>query len=419
MLHTDVIKISIYEWRLFIMAIKFANRMDQLKSSEIRELLKLSMKPGIISFAGGLPAPELFPIEEMKTVAVKVLNESGEQALQYNPTEGFDPLREKIANRMKSFGVETTKDNILITSGSQQGLDFSGKIFINPGDYVVIESPSYLGALNAFMSYEGRFIDVETDQDGMVIEDLVRKLENNENIKMIYVIPDFQNPSGRTWSLERRKQLLEVAKRFDLPIIEDCPYGELRFEGEAVPSIKSMDDEGRVIFLGSFSKTFSPGLRIGWVCADEEMLLKYVTVKQSADLQASSISQRELDMFLEMYDFDAHIEKIRETYKQRRTLICSMMEEYFPKAVTFTFPEGGLFTWAELPAFINGKELLFKAVEKDVAFVPGGSFFPNGGHENTMRINYSNMTEDKIIEGIKRLGTVLYEVIADYEQSKG
>ncbi|WIF95841.1 PLP-dependent aminotransferase family protein [Caminicella sporogenes] len=393
------------------MALKFANRMDKIRASEIRELLKLTVRPEVISFAGGLPAPELFPIEEMKKVSQKVLEENGEQALQYSPTEGFPPLREKIAKRMEQAGVKTTAENILITNGSQQGLDFSGKIFLNPGDVVIVESPSYLGAINAFKAYECKFLEIPTDDDGMIMEELEKALETTENVKMIYVIPDFQNPSGRTWSFERRKKLVEIANKFNLPIIEDNPYGELRFEGEKIPSIKSFDTEGRVIYLGTFSKTFCPGLRIGWVCAEEEVLNKYILVKQGADLQSNSMSQRELDAFLEVYDLDKHIEKIKKLYKNRRDLMLKTMKEHFPPEVKYTHPEGGLFTWAELPEHINTRELMKKALERNVAFVPGGSFFPNGGHENTMRINYSNMSEDKIVEGIKILAEVIKEAL--------
>lgn len=395
------------------MGLKYAERMNGIKASEIRELLKLTERPEVISFAGGLPAPELFPIEEMKKVADEVLTQMGRQALQYSATEGYNPLREKIAKRMEKVGVKTTRDNILITSGSQQGLDFAGKIFVNPGDVVIVESPSYLGALNAFKAYQCEFVEVTTDDNGMIIEELEATLAKTENVKMIYVIPDFQNPSGRTWSLERRQGLLRVAKRFDLPIIEDNPYGELRFEGDMLPSLKSMDDDGRVVFLGTFSKTFCPGLRIGWVCAEEEVLQKFITVKQGADLQSNSMSQRELDVFLDNYDLDEHVEKIKNVYRKRRNLMLEMMKQEFPECVTFTYPEGGLFTWVVLPKHLNARVLMQKALEKDVAFVPGGSFFPNGGHENTMRMNYSNMPEDKIVEGIKRLGVVLRDALAE------
>jgi 2-aminoadipate transaminase len=401
-----------------VVAIKFADRMEGIKASEIRELLKLTVRPEIISFAGGLPAPELFPIEEMKVVSVKVLEEAGRQALQYSPTEGFAPLREKIAVRMLKVGVSAKADEILITTGSQQGLDFAGKIFLNPGDYVVCESPSYLGAINAFKAYQCQFIEVETDDDGMLIEDLEKKLAAHDNVKMIYVIPDFQNPTGRTWSLERRKGLLEAARKFDLPVVEDNPYGELRFEGEMLPSIKSLDTDGRVIFLGTFSKTFCPGLRVGWVCAEDSILNKFITVKQGADLQSNSMTQRELDMFMELYSLDDHVEKIKEVYRNRRTLMLETMKQYFPEEVTYTYPNGGLFTWAVMPPELNARDLMLKAIEKNVAFVPGGSFFPNGGQENTMRLNYSNMPEDLIVEGIKRLGEVLHEAVRAIKEKK-
>lgn len=393
------------------MGLKFAERMDGIKASEIREILKLTLQPEIISFAGGLPAPELFPIEEMKIVTKHVLTEMGHEALQYSPTEGYLPLRVKITERMEKLGINARPENILITSGSQQGLDFSGKVFLNPGDVVFCESPSYLGAINAFRAYQCNFVEVDTDDDGMIMEDLESKISSTENGKMIYVIPDFQNPSGRTWSLGRRKKLIEIANKFNLPIIEDNPYGELRFEGEILPSVKSFDTEDRVIFLGTFSKTFCPGLRIGWVCAKDEVLNKYITVKQGADLQSSSISQRELSTYLDMYNLDEHVEKIKTVYKHRRNLMLETMEKEFPAEVNYTVPEGGLFTWCELPDYINTRELMIKAVERKVAFVPGGSFFPNGGHENTMRINYSNMPDDKIVEGIKRLGEVIKEAM--------
>ena len=393
------------------MAIQFAKRMGRIKASEIREILKLTERPEVISFAGGLPAPELFPIEEMKKVAVKVLEEGGRQALQYSTTEGYAPLREKIAARMSKVGIETKAENILITNGSQQGLDFTGKLFLDPDDVVVCESPSYLGAINAFMAYECKFAEVPTDDEGMVMEELEKILSATPKAKFIYVIPDFQNPTGKTWSVERRKRLLEIAGKFSLPIIEDNPYGELRFEGEMPPSIKSFDREGRVIFLGTFSKTFTPGLRLGWVCAEGSILDKYVLVKQGADLQASSISQRELNTFLDIYDLDAHVERLKEVYRKRRNLMLETMEETFPKEAKYTYPEGGLFTWVELPDYINTRDLMVKAVENNVAFVPGGSFYPNGSHENTMRLNYSNMSEEKIVEGIKRLAQVIKEAL--------
>ncbi len=393
------------------MGLKYSNRMEGIKASEIRELLKLTEREEVISFAGGLPAPELFPVEEMKIVSVKVLEEMGTQALQYSATEGYNPLREKIAKRMEKQGIHKTKDNILVTSGSQQGLDFAGKVFLNPGDFVVCESPSYLGAINAFKAYQCEFIEVDTDDHGMIIEDLESKLAAHDNVKMIYVIPDFQNPTGRTWNLERRKELLRVAKKFDLPIVEDNPYGELRFEGEMLPAIKALDDDGRVIFLGTFSKTFCPGLRVGWVCAEEDVLNKFITVKQGADLQCNSMTQREISMYMDLYNLDAHVEKIKDVYRARRNLMIETIKKEFPAEVTCTYPEGGLFTWCTMPEHLNARDLMEVAILRNVAFVPGGSFFPNGGRENTFRMNYSNMPEDKIVEGVKRIGEVLREAL--------
>lgn len=391
------------------MGLNYAKRMDNIRASEIRELLKLTQRPEVISFAGGLPAPELFPVEEFKRVAKEVLDENGTAALQYGPTEGYLPLREKIVERMKKIKVDLKAENILITSGSQQGLDFSAKIFINPGDVIICESPSYLGAINAFKAYEPRFVEVETDDEGMIMEKLEEALKENENVKFIYVIPDFQNPSGKTWSLERRKGLVELANKYNVAIIEDNPYGELRFEGEILPAVKHFDTEGRVVFLGTFSKIFCPGLRLGWVAADGEVLNKYILVKQGADLQSSTISQMEVAKFLEIYDIEEHIEKLKKVYKKRKDTMIKAMEEEFPEGVKFTNPEGGLFTWVVLPQHVNARKLAEKALEKNVAFVPGGSFFPNGGNENTFRMNYSNMDEERIVEGITRLGQVLRE----------
>ena len=390
------------------MAIRFAKRMEGLKGSEIRELLKLTEKPEVISFAGGLPAPELFPVEEMKDISRIVLEESGTQALQYSTTEGFQPLREQIARRMNSKNkTNVTKDDILIINGSQQGLDFSGKIFLDEGDVVLCESPSYLGAINAFKSYSPKFIEVPTDKNGLIMEALEKILEDTESVKMIYVVPDFQNPTGRTWPLERRKKFMEIISKYEIPVIEDNPYGELRFEGESLPSLKSMDKKGLVIFLGTFSKIFCPGYRLGWTCASQNILKKFIFVKQGADLQASSISQREVSRFIDLYSLDNHVKKIKEVYARRRDLMLETMQEEFPEGIEYTHPDGGLFTWVELPKHLDTRVILKDCLENNVAYVPGGSFFPNGGNENCFRLNYSNMPDDRIVEGIKRIGLVL------------
>ncbi|WP_138205846.1 PLP-dependent aminotransferase family protein [Haloimpatiens lingqiaonensis] len=390
------------------MEIKFSDRANGLKASEIRELLKLTQRPEVISFAGGLPAPELFPIEQLKEVTTKVLDEQGAQSLQYSTTEGYLPLREIIVNeRMAKNGVKTTVDNILVVSGSQQALEFSAKLFVNKGDVIICESPSYLGALNAFKAYEPEFVEIPMDDDGMEVDKLEEALKNNNNVKMIYTIPDFQNPSGKTMSIERRKRIAELAAEYKVPVIEDSPYGELIFEGKPYPCIKSFDKAGYVVTLGTFSKTFCPGLRLGWICAEEEILKKYVMIKQGADLQSNTFTQMIAARFMQEHNLDEHINKIIEVYRKRRDLMLESMEKYFPKEVTFTYPKGGLFTWVNLKEGIDAAEVNKEALKQNVAFVPGGSFYPNGGNKNHFRLNYSNMSEEKIVEGIKRLGEVL------------
>ncbi len=401
------------------MAVKFAERMGKVEGSAIRELLKLTARPEVISFAGGMPAPELFPVEEMKKVSVAVLEEQGKVALQYTTTEGYLPLREKIAERMnKTLKTNVGPDDILITSGSQQGLDFSGKTFIDKGDVVLCESPSYMGALNAMKAYEPEFIEIDTDNDGMIMEDLERVLASNDKVKLIYVIPDFQNPSGRTWPLERRLKFIEIINKYEIPVVEDNPYGELRFDGETLPSLKSLDTKGLVIYLGTFSKIFCPGYRLGWTCAAPKILEKFNICKQGADLQASTIGQMEVNKFMDMYDLDEHVNKIKACYVKRRDVMLKAMEEEFPEGVEFTRPQGGLFTWVTLPENIDAGEMAKKCLQKNVAYVPGASFYPNGGVYNTCRLNYSNMPEDKIIEGIKRMGEVLREELSNNDNSE-
>ena len=401
------------------MAVRFANRMGKVEGSAIRELLKLTARPEVISFAGGMPAPELFPVEEMKKVSVAVLEEQGRVALQYTTTEGYLPLRQKIADRMnKTLKTNVGPDDILMTSGSQQGLDFSGKVFIDKDDVILCESPSYMGALNAMKAYEPQFIEIETDNDGMKMEDLERVLSSNDKVKLIYVIPDFQNPSGRTWPLERRIKFMEIINKYEIPVVEDNPYGELRFDGESLPSLKSLDTKGLVIYLGTFSKIFCPGYRLGWTSAAPKILEKFNICKQGADLQASTISQMEVNKFMEMYDLDAHVEKIKACYVKRRDLMIKTMEEEFPESVEFTRPQGGLFTWVTLPEGIDAGVMAKKCLEKNVAYVPGASFYPNGGVVNTCRLNYSNMPEDKIVEGIKRMGEVLRSELSSVSTEK-
>lgn len=388
---------------------KFAKRADYVRASDVRELLKLTENPDVISFAGGMPAPELFPIEEMIKVSEAVLREGGKKALQYGATEGYPPLREYIAERMRKAGMKADADDILITSGSQQGLDLTAKTFIDEGDTIICESPTYLAAINAFRTYMPNFVEVGMDEDGMIIEELEEALKENPNTKFIYTIPDFQNPTGRSMSLDRRKKLIELANRYDVLVAEDNPYGELRFEGDHIPPIKHFDTEGRVIYMSTFSKILSPGLRIGWVCADPEITRKYVLFKQGTDLHTNVLAQMQALKYVEMYNIEEHIDRIKEVYKRRKDLMAKTIQDVFPEGIKVTNPKGGLFLWAVLPSELNARDVLKKCLDVNVAFVPGGSFFPNGGNENTFRLNFSNMPEDKIVEGIHRLAGVLKE----------
>ena len=421
------------------MEIKFARRTEQMNSSVVRETLKLTAKPDVISFAGGMPAPEVFPVRELQAAMNKVLETSGRVALQYGPTDGYLPLREKIAARHRKAGISCTADDILMISGSQQGLDLAGKLFLDPGDLVVCESPTYTAALSAFRAYECGFLPIDTDDDGMIIEDLERKLAANPRAKVIYVIPTFQNPTGRTWSLERRKGLLKVAEKYALPILEDnpygCllytspstralssaasdvykrqdnPYGDLRYEGEPIPPLKAMDTQGLVIYMGSFSKTLSPGIRLGWILAAPELLQKFNTAKQGADLQASTIMQMVVNTYLEDYDLDENIRKLNALYHKRRDLMLSLLEQEFPKGSSWTHPQGGLFIWVTVPEQIDTAKIMPQVVARKVAYIPGHSFFADGGVTNTLRLNFSNASEEKIITGMKLMGEVLREQV--------
>jgi len=394
------------------MAVAFSKRMELLKASEIREILKITQREEMISFAGGLPAPELFPIEEMKRISVAVLEEAGKEALQYSTTEGFEPLREKISKRMnQKFKTNVSLNNIIITCGSQQALDLSGKIFLDEGDIVLCESPTYLAAISAFKAYQCQFIEVPTDSDGMITSELEEIIEKTERIKLIYVIPDFQNPTGKTWSIKRRQEFMKIISKYEIPVIEDNPYGELRFEGDFPPSLQSMDNKGLVIFTSTFSKTFCPAMRIGWIAAAPEFIRKYVLVKQGADLCTSLKSQMEISKFIDLYNFDEHVKRLVALYRKRRDVMVKALEENLPQGTEFTRPQGGLFLWVELPRHINASELLKECLRNNVAFVPGESFFPNGGGINTLRLNYSNMPEKVIRKGIESLSKVIYKFL--------
>lgn len=396
---------------------KLSKRMEHVKASEIREILKLTQQPSMISFAGGLPAPELFPIDAIREANDMVLKKNGMEALQYTTTEGYLPLREWIASRLNTrLQTKYDADAILITHGSQQALDLAGKVFLDEGDIVLCESPTYLAAISAFKMFGASFVAVDCDRDGMMIEALEKAIQNNKNCKLIYVISDFQNPSGRSYSLERRQQLAATANRYDIPLLEDNPYGELRFNGEQLAAISSFDTKDNCMITGTFSKIFCPGYRIGWIAGDPALIRKFVLVKQGTDLQCNTMAQMAIYEYLKVNDIDQHISKIKAIYKHRLEIIVDAMKKHFPKEVTWNTPDGGLFLWVVLPTWMNAKALLIKSVERQVAFVPGGPFFPNGGNENTLRLNFSNMQEERIVQGIEVLGQLLKEEI-HYDRS--
>lgn len=400
---------------------RFAQRTQRMGSSAIRELLKLTEQPDIISFGGGMPAPDVFPIKEFSEACEKVLTDYGAQALQYGATEGYLPLREMITRHTARYGIEVTPDNVMVTSGSQQALDLLGKILINRGDHVLVESPTYLGALQAWNAYGAEYVSVPMDEDGMRTDALEEALRSGP--KFIYVLPNFQNPSGVTLSLERRHKLIELADRYGVPIVEDDPYGQLRYEGEHLPSVVDLDSQyrdncgvcyrGNVIYLSTFSKILAPGIRLAWVVAPPEVIRKMVQAKQGTDLHTSSFNQLVAYEVAKGGFIDRHVKLIRQVYSERRDVMLGAMDAYFPPGVEWTHPEGGLFLWGILPETMSSADVLKSAIEQKVAFVPGGPFYANGGGHNTMRLNFSYSNPEKILEGIARLGKVISEKVGE------
>jgi 2-aminoadipate transaminase len=401
---------------------RFSLRAKQVKSSTIRELLKITQHPEVISFAGGLPAAELFPVQEVEVACARVLQERGRAALQYSPTEGYEPLREMIARNLQRYGIPASAENVLITSASQQALDLIGKLLINPGDRVLVEAPTYLGALQAFSLYGAEYLSVPNDQDGLRTELLEKPLRSAP--KFLYVLPNFQNPGGTTLSEGRRHELVLLAERYGVPIVEDDPYGQLRFEGEHLAPLVAVDREnlrrdngysiGNVIYLSTFSKTLAPGLRLGWMVAPPEVIGRLVQLKQGTDLHTSTFTQMVAYEIAKDGFLDEHVKRMRPVYRARRDAMLAALDEFFPRECQWTRPQGGLFLWVTLPDGSDADKLLEQALQENVAFVPGGCFFANDGKagKRHLRLNFSNEQPERIREGIRRLGVAVERHVA-------
>lgn len=393
---------------VFSMDYLFADRMNHVHESFIREILKVTEDPSIISFAGGLPNPKSFPVKEIEEAVSEILSSKGEEILQYSTTEGYAPLREYIAGRYLKNGLKVDADEILITNGSQQGIDLTGKVFLNKNDRVLLESPTYLAAIQSFGLLEPEFRSVPLMEDG-VDTDALQEILDEDDIKLFYSVTNFQNPTGITYSKEKRIKLAEILQDASTVFVEDNPYGEIRFLGENIPPVKSYL-EGGVLF-GSFSKIVSPGMRLGWIVAPEEVMEKLIVAKQASDLHSNYFTQRVVYQYLVDNDVDSHIKKIRRMYRDQRNLMVKMMEEYFPEEVKYTRPEGGMFLWVTLPEGLSSLKLFDLAIKENVAFVPGNAFYTGGKGDNTLRLNFSNSSEEKIVEGIERLGKAIYKLM--------
>lgn len=389
----------------------FSETTKRSKPSDIRNLLKLAQTEGMISFAGGNPDASLFPLDAVAQAAAHLIQKEGIAALQYGPTDGYPALRKLIAEkRMKNAGVENASmDQVIVTTGSQQGLDLIGKAFLNPGDSIVCECPTYSGAMNAFRTHGVTYHDIPLEDDGMDLNALEEVLKKDSKVKLIYVIPDFQNPSGSVMSLEKRLRLLDLSEKYQVVVVEDGPYSEICFHGNRLPSLKSLDKTGCVIYNGSFSKIFSPGIRVAWVYAQPEIVKTLAILKQGADLQTSSFDQRLVAYYMQENDLDEDIRKITVYYKEKCTAMLEEMQNSFPKEVEYIHPQGGFFIWMKLREDLNVRTVLERAKEEKVLFVPGSGFFPNGGGENYARLCYTTSSVEQIREGIRRLGKVLKE----------
>lgn len=386
----------------------FSDKVKDMKPSAIREIFKSLSDPNVISFAAGNPSPLSFPVEKMHEVAEDIFNNEASFAFQYGITEGFPRLRQQVAERLKTrFNTGSEDDDVIITTGGQQGIDLCAKVLLNEGDTVICENPSFIGALNAFRSYKANLVGIDLEADGINIEALENALKANPNTKIIYVIPTFQNPAGITTSLQKRKAILALAEKYNCLILEDNPYGELRFSGEDVPTIKSLDVNGRVLYCSSFSKILSAGMRIGFVCGAKELVQKIVVVKQVNDVHTNLFFQMVASKFIDKYGLDEHIAFIRKLYKDKCELMLSELDKYVAGKATYTRPEGGLFIWLTVEGG-NGDEIAKRALANKLAVVTGSSFNPiQGGYSPSVRLNYSTPSDEQIIEGVKRLAEVL------------
>lgn len=404
-------EIPVLDWSQYL-----SERVEYMQSSAIRELLKLTQQQDIISFAGGLPAAEFFPLREIEEACRYIVRYEGAKALQYGPTEGHPVLKEYLATSMHKYGVPAVPDNVLLTNGSQQALDLIGKLFIDPGDYVITDRPTYLGAIQAWVAYQARFQTVDMDDDGMLvdeIEDAYKQVVSRTGRppKFIYALPNFHNPAGTTMPLDRRQRLAEIADRLDIPVIEDDPYGMLRYDGEDITPICTFIPE-RTIYLGTFSKTLTPGLRLGWIVCPEVLIKRFVQAKQGCDLHTGTFVQYIAADICQRGLLKAHVKRLREAYRERRDAMLDALTEFWPEGSSWTRPQGGMFLWARVPEPIDTQEFLKEAVAEGVAYVPGVHFYPNcdGGH-NAMRLNFSYSPPHVIVEGIRRLGVALKKAL--------
>lgn len=391
------------------MTFDFSDKVKELKPSAIREIFKTLTNPNVISFAAGNPSPLSFPTKEFRILADEIFENQAAFALQYGITEGYMPLRTQVTQRLKEkFSIGKDFDETVISSGGQQGIDLACKVLCNEGDVVICENPSFIGALNAFRSYNVKLVGVDMDNDGINLEKLEQALKDNKNAKLIYLIPTFHNPTGITMSYEKRKGVLALAKKYNIPVLEDNPYGELRFAGKEVPTIKSLDNEGHVIYCGSFSKVLSSGMRVGFVCAHKDIIQKIVVLKQTNDVHTNLFFQILVSKFIEKYSLDSHIEGIRELYRKKCSLMLEQMDKNFPDYVSYTRPEGGLFLWCTLPEGTDMKSFIAEVGKNEVAVVPGSTFMPQQSNPSySFRMNYSMPSDEQIVIGVEKLSQVI------------